>query len=470
MERTIAHQPLTTKSFPPNIFSPNLPLQLSILQAMAAVEVTKPAADSFVVQIDQPPSPPTIYRVPHDLRKLNESAYTPRLVSIGPLHCEDERLMNSRVNKTKENYCLKSLIRRSAKSDDDEAVLENLEREYREKMEKSVEDSVEEAKRYYEDDKAKALVDSKMLLADACFVLELLYRRHEMVSVRKIPELGIDCVRAYRTVQRDLLLLENQLPFFVLEKLFHLTKTEAGAGGSSLIGCILAFFGDLLITKPGGDDKNTIKNPCHILHLLHVHYLPAGELKAEPRCQFLQSALDLDYAGVRFESNKARSPFQVKFEPPSGIKRWWFCSASFKIPALHVDDSTEMILRNLIAFEQCCSDVQSYVTSYAFVMDRLINTAKDVAVLQKAGIICNYLGSHNDASDLFNKLFSEVAIGDFYFAKTCKEAHEYSSRRWPKAVASLKRNNFATPWGYVAFGVAFVLFFSSLITSIRNLR
>ncbi|XP_052171779.1 UPF0481 protein At3g47200-like isoform X2 [Diospyros lotus] len=439
---------------------------------MAAVEVTELAADSFVFQIDQPPSPPTIYRVPHDLRKLNESAYTPRLVSIGPLHCNDKALKNSRVNKTKVNYCVRSLIRRAAKSDDDEAVLE---REYRKKME----ESVEEAKRYYEDDEAKALVDAEMLLADACFVLELLYLRHEMVSVRKIPELGIDCVRAYRTVQRDLLLLENQLPFFVLEKLFHLTKTKAGAGGSSPIGCVLSFFGDLPIMKPGGNGENIIENPCHILHLLHGYYLPAGLPKAEPRCQFLQSALDLDYAGVRFESHNARrqsqsdhneSPFQVEFEPPSSLKRWWFCSASFKIPTLHIDDSTELFLRNLIAFERCCSDVKSYVTSYAFVMDRLINTDKDVAVLQKAGIICNYLGCHKDASDLFNKLCSEVAIGDFYFAKACKEAHEYSSRSWPKAVASLKRNNFATPWGYMAFGVALVLFCSSLITAIRNLR
>ena len=33
-----------------------------------------------------------IYRVPEELRKLKESAYTPRLVSIGPLHSNDIRL------------------------------------------------------------------------------------------------------------------------------------------------------------------------------------------------------------------------------------------------------------------------------------------------------------------------------------------------------------------------------------------
>ncbi|KAG5512653.1 hypothetical protein RHGRI_038939 [Rhododendron griersonianum] len=34
-----------------------------------------------------------IYRVPEDLRKLKERAYTPRLIAIGPLHREDASLL-----------------------------------------------------------------------------------------------------------------------------------------------------------------------------------------------------------------------------------------------------------------------------------------------------------------------------------------------------------------------------------------
>ena len=41
-----------------------------------------------------------IYRVPKALRELNESAYTPRLVSIGPLHSDDGHL-NPHMKKIK---------------------------------------------------------------------------------------------------------------------------------------------------------------------------------------------------------------------------------------------------------------------------------------------------------------------------------------------------------------------------------
>ncbi|XP_052172146.1 UPF0481 protein At3g47200-like [Diospyros lotus] len=440
---------------------------------------TECLTDIIFEQISQPPefSPQrTIYRVPDDLRKLKESAYTPQFVSIGPLHSRDKHLDNSRVNKTKVK-CVGPLIYRAAKS-------KKQAREIVQKCLTAMEESIGEAQNYYPKEKPVTL-NREMLFLDGSFILELLYRHYDVVVLQKkkvdqIPELGIDSAVTYRTVQRDLLLLENQLPFSVLDTLFHLlTESQTGTQkGPSLIEYVLLFFHDLLRLQsiPAKVDGDTF----HILHLLHKHYLPADLPPAMTSGQFMQSATDLDHAGVKFESHNAKSqlqlhnagisPFQVEFQDPCGVKRWWFSRACFKIPTLHIDDSTELFLRNLIAFEQCCPLITRYVTSYAFVMDRLINTAKDVDVLQKAGIVCNYLGSHKDASELFNKLCSEVAIGDFYFSQTCEKADKYSRRCWPQAVAHLRRNNFATPWAYIAFCVAFLVFFSSLTTVIRNLR
>jgi hypothetical protein len=43
-----------------------------------------------------------IYRVPHDFRKLNEEAYTPRFISIGPFHHGgNERLQTMEKLKVK---------------------------------------------------------------------------------------------------------------------------------------------------------------------------------------------------------------------------------------------------------------------------------------------------------------------------------------------------------------------------------
>jgi len=47
-----------------------------------------------MLESTEPPLSPgfCIYRVPQDLRKLNEKAYTPKYISIGPFHRGDKRL------------------------------------------------------------------------------------------------------------------------------------------------------------------------------------------------------------------------------------------------------------------------------------------------------------------------------------------------------------------------------------------
>jgi len=47
-----------------------------------------------MLESSEPPLSPEccIYKVPTDLRKVNEKAYTPEVISIGPFHHGDERL------------------------------------------------------------------------------------------------------------------------------------------------------------------------------------------------------------------------------------------------------------------------------------------------------------------------------------------------------------------------------------------
>ena len=97
-----------------------------------------------------------------------------------------------------------------------------------------------------------------------------------------------------------------------------------------------------------------------------------------------------------------------------------------------------------------------------------MKSAKDVEVLQKAGIIQNYLGADQDASNLFNNLCKEVVIEKFFFSETCNQAIKYSKRYWPAAVAHVRRNYFATPWTLIAFCVAFIAFGMSITQFVRN--
>ncbi|KAL7265493.1 hypothetical protein ACSBR1_003296 [Camellia fascicularis] len=68
-------------------------------------------------------SGPSIYRMLKWLYNLNKKAYTPRLVSIGPLHCKDQHLKTP-MQDIKMNY-VNSFVTRMVE-DSDERKLELL--------------------------------------------------------------------------------------------------------------------------------------------------------------------------------------------------------------------------------------------------------------------------------------------------------------------------------------------------------
>ncbi|GLT63345.1 hypothetical protein SLA2020_359180 [Shorea laevis] len=101
-----------------------------------------------------------IYKVPDPLRKLNEEAYTPQVISIGPFHHGDEKLQT--MEKYKVRY-LKEFMER-VKID-----LENLVR--------VIEDSEESVRQCYAEIIPLSRYDFlKMILVDASFIVELFVR------------------------------------------------------------------------------------------------------------------------------------------------------------------------------------------------------------------------------------------------------------------------------------------------------
>ncbi|KAI7985166.1 UPF0481 protein [Camellia lanceoleosa] len=134
----------------------------------------------------------SIYRVLDELRKLNKSAYTPRLVSVGPLHTP----VGGQIE-----LC-----------EFPPPLLECL---------TQMRESLQEAKKCYAKEVYDKL-DEEMLEIDGYFILELLYKfKHEECKKSSDPILGSILTAEY--IRHDLLLLESQLPFFILQRLFKLT-------------------------------------------------------------------------------------------------------------------------------------------------------------------------------------------------------------------------------------------------------
>ncbi|XP_059668921.1 uncharacterized protein LOC132314013 [Cornus florida] len=210
----------------------------------------------------------------------------------------------------------------------------------------------------------------------------------------------------YDQVRRDLLLLKNQIPFFVLEELFRLTvepiqvsSTTIRRGPVSLRRCVLSLFGDTMALKNiVGEIENLENNsPFHILHFF-THFPPISfaevidivQHKEKPT--FKYSATKFPSVGVMFRPRIRRESL---FDFIFSTDRRCFClwrRAHFKIPCFSINESIELLLRNFIVFEYCYPSIDNYFTSHAVTISILLDSAEDVELLEEDGVISNKLG------------------------------------------------------------------------------
>ena len=301
-----------------------------------------------------------IKRIPDHLRKVNEKAYTPMIISIGPFHHFDKKLQL--MEKFKVRY-LKSFIARA------NINLENLVSTIRE-MEERIQSCYAETTFPFKhkDDFVK------MVLVDAIFILELIFRT--VNGCWESDDLLIGEQMPF--IIYDLVLLENQLPFFVLEKLFNLIYPNC-SNSSSLIDLTFKFFDDFNVQEV------TPKNVQieHFTDLIRIFQLP--QLQSLPKRQtgseivtLLYSATQLHEAGVKFRVNSSKCLLDITFEIKNGV---------LEMPRLELHDGTETLIRNVMALEEFLYPTNKCVTDYFIFLDDLVNTAKDMDLLCNKKIV-----------------------------------------------------------------------------------
>ncbi|MQM00003.1 hypothetical protein Taro_032732 [Colocasia esculenta] len=96
----------------------------------------------------------------------------------------------------------------------------------------------------------------------------------------------------------------------------------------------------------------------------------------------INCATELVEAGVHFKKKDVDKSEVINY-----FLKVSLAGGLLEIPFLKVESSTSSKLRNLIALEQCCPHVGSYFTSNAILMDNIINTEGDVAILRGSNII-----------------------------------------------------------------------------------
>ncbi|KAK9279007.1 hypothetical protein L1049_012682 [Liquidambar formosana] len=386
-----------------------------------------------------------IYRVPERLREVNLKAYKPTVVSIGPFHHGEKHLQPMEEHKLR---YLQTFLNRTERSLEDYLKIvrtweEKARHYYAETIELSSEEFV------------------TMILVDGSFVVELLLRFY-------FPQLREKNDRIFHKpwmitdVSNDMMLLENQFPFFVLEGLFNLVSASIKEGNPTLLEVTHEHFKYLLKIN---ELPKTFSNPGikHFLDFIRNCYLSSfprvhceSERTAIYECP--PSVTKLHEAGVKFKMGTSCSLLDVKFT--HGI---------LEIPHLKIEDNTETLFRNLIAFEQChCTD--KYISHYMFLLDGMVNTSKDVDLLGQYRIITSMLGSSKEVSVLFNSICKNVISGEeFYFSTLCRDLNAYCRAPQHKWKATLKRDYCNTPWRVLSIFAGLILLVLTLIQAVCSL-
>ncbi|KAL5717664.1 hypothetical protein ACHQM5_010640 [Ranunculus cassubicifolius] len=418
-------------------------------------------ADTIEAEITRkPPSPCSIYRVPVKFRKKSDKdTYEPRIVSIGPYHHDSEKFKTTEEHK---KWYLHDLISRNTTPN---TSLQDFVKEIR-KMESHVRVCYAEP---IDLDSDKFV---KMMVFDGCFILELLYKylekrgdhgKHDrdvnldgadegealgtMTTDLNDPILGTTWM--IYSVRKDLVLLENQLPFMVLEKLFDLTKYPT-RGSYTLTALVTSFFNPILPTVRPVETNSSTKGR-HILDLLRNLLLPKQqvmEFGRSPYWEYTQSATDLSETGVKFKKKvDTDCLLDITFDE-NGV---------FEIPPFVFGESWTVLLPNLIALEQCRRDYTDQITSYVILMDSLINNENDVKILRKKGIIDGLFNEDEKVAIDINNLFKGAVVDKYYYDGLCNRVNAYCKTRWHRWRATLVRDYFNTPWALISFLAALVL-------------
>ncbi|CAM8893997.1 unnamed protein product [Rhodiola kirilowii] len=393
-----------------------------------------------------------IYKVPHYLREGDVSSYVPQIASIGPYHHGKKWLMSMDLHKWRS---LQQVLKRT--KHDVTIYLNGL---------KEIEDRIRAC---YEGPICFGSDEFvEMMLLDGCFILELF--RGATEGFEKLGYAINDPIFSMRDsmhrIQRDLIMLENQLPLFVLDLLHGIQLGQPEQKG--LVPKLALNFlypltptdEDLLTTgflQPY--DPTSYHNSLHCLEVFRRGLLPRGWMKRRSdsngvadngqHLRLIHCVTELKETGIKFKRRRTYLFWDVKFQ-----------NGNLLIPRLLIHDGTKSLFLNLIAFEQCHHDSSSDITSYVIFMDSLINSPEDVAYLHYCGIIEHSLGSDTAVANLFNRLCQEVVfdMSKSYLSTLSNEVNKYSDHRWNTWRASLKHNYFSNPWVTISlFAAVFLL-------------
>lgn len=124
----------------------------------------------------------------------------------------------------------------------------------------------------------------------------------------------------------------------------------------------------------------------------------------------------------------------LRFVPTDG----GICSTHFDVkthtlslPRVNLDVNTDIILRNMVAYESCNAAGPLVFTRYTEFMNGIVDTPDDAKFLREKGIIFNRLKSDEEVANFCNGMSRSVKLTKVPFLdKVVEDVNKYYNGRW----------------------------------------
>lgn len=388
-----------------------------------------------------------IFRVPQSLIEIHGKAYQPHIVSIGPYYRGEPQF--TMIEQHKWRY-LGSLLSRTKTTkglglEDYLRAIAKVELQARDCYSETIYLSSEEF--------------VEMMVLDSCFIVELFRKAAKTKLCRFEPDDPLVTMGwIVPFLYRDFLRLENQIPFFVLERLFELSKLpdEDQASDTTLPLLALQFFNNALHRREEVIEKHRNLQGKHLLDLVRSSFVPAeyqDPQMVHTETHIIHCLSKLRRSGIKLRRSGADSFLVVKFR--RGV---------IEMPTIAIDELMASFLLNCVAYEQCHRSCSKHFTTFTTLLNSLVNTSRDVEYLCDQNIVENSFGNDAELAHFINSLGKEVPfdINMCYLSKLFNDVHDYYKNSWHVTLAGFKYTYFDTPWSFLSAFAALILLIFTL--------
>ncbi|XP_050210065.1 putative UPF0481 protein At3g02645 [Mercurialis annua] len=330
---------------------------------------------------------------------------------------------------------------------------------------------------------------SWIMVIDGLFLLQLLYQETEQNadSLEFIDAFGRKIT--FDFILKDVMMIENQIPLFVLDCLLSMSKSVSEIESLSCMSVKICSRISPIVLE-GGFFGPDFENAFHLLDLLYKMVWYGGSqitpyafsmssssiwsrlwstiktlnisVLAVP-VRMIDLALKiLQLLGVSFSFEVAEekhlipraselSDVKVKFcSTTHGISHIAFVKkdhdVTLRLPTLELNVYSDVIIRNLLAYETITKPETPNFARYIELMGAMIQTVEDVKLLKNEKILMHN-GDNHEVLKLFSGIKSSVPSGGKSgFDRSIEELNEYYKNHWKIKLRTLVKKYVYSSW------------------------